>query len=189
MALTASSTISLGTRAPEFALPDASGRIVSLHDFDGQNALIVAFWCNHCPFVKHIKAKFAEFAKEFQARNVAIVAINANDVVNYPQDRPEKMLEDAAEFGFTFDYLIDADQQTARAYHAACTPDIFLFDRDRKLVYHGQFDASRPNNNVPVDGRDLRSATEALLAGRQPVANQVPCIGCNIKWLDNAPAQ
>lgn len=182
MALTPSTAIALGTPAPDFTLPDARGRMVALHDFDDAEALVVVFWCNHCPFVRHIKSEFAAYAREYQQRNVAVVAINANDVEKYPQDAPDRMLEDIERFGYTFDYLLDETQEVARAYHAACTPDIYLFDRERKLVYHGQFDAARPGNEVPVDGRDLRAATDAVLDGREPSADQTPSIGCNIKW-------
>jgi thiol-disulfide isomerase/thioredoxin len=184
MALTSSVERELGSTAADFALPDAHGRIHSLDDFAAAKVLIVVFWCNHCPYVKHIKSEFAAFAREYGARGVAIVAINSNDALAYPQDAPDRMLEDAATFGYVFPYLIDAEQHVARAYDAACTPDIYVYDQDRRLAYHGQFDASRPQNEVPVDGRDLRAAVDALLADRSPSAEQTPCIGCNIKWRE-----
>ena len=182
MVLTSSTSCPLGTRAPAFALPDPEGRIVSLEDFAGARALLVAFWCNHCPFVKHIKLAFAEFAREYGAKGLAIVAINANDVASFPQDSPENMKKDIEQFRYTFDYVLDESQEVARAYDAACTPDFFLFDGGRKLVYHGQFDSSRPRNGLPVDGADLRRAVDAVLAGAPVPESQTPSIGCNIKW-------
>jgi peroxiredoxin len=182
MTLTSSTRRELGSTAPPFSLPDADGRIVSLDDFSSAPALLVVFWCNHCPYVKHIKQAFAEFVREYQARGLAVVAINANDVEAYPQDAPDKMKQDIERFGYTFDYLLDASQDVARAYDAACTPDFFLFDRERRLAFHGQFDAARPRNAIPVTGDDLRRAVDAVLA-QQPVPEpQVPSIGCNIKW-------
>ncbi len=138
--------------------------------------------CNHCPFVKHIRQGLIQFARDYQAKGLAIVAINANDVANHPEDSPAKMAEDAKTFGYPFPYLYDESQATAQAYHAACTPDFFLFDADRKLVYRGQFDGSRPGNNVPVTGNDLRAAADAVLAGQPVSPEQNPSIGCNIKW-------
>lgn len=182
MVLTSSTNRELGMAAPPFALPDPDGRIVSLDDFKASNGLLVVFWSNHCPFVKHIKRAFAAFAREYQAKGLAIVAINANDVAAYPEDRPELMKADAEEFGFTFDYVLDSSQDVARAYDAACTPEFFLFNRERRLAYHGQFDASRPRNEVPVTGADLRAAADAVLAGQPVALHQTPSIGCNIKW-------
>jgi thiol-disulfide isomerase/thioredoxin len=182
MVLTASTNRELGGVAPNFALPDFDGRIVALGDFPDAKALLVVFWSNHCPFVKHIKAAFAAFAREYQPKGLAVVAINANDTEAYPEDRPEQMKADAARFGFTFDYVLDETQNVARAYDAACTPEFFLFDRDRKLVYHGQFDASRPRNALPITGEDLRAAADAALAGKPLHGEQTPSIGCNIKW-------
>jgi thiol-disulfide isomerase/thioredoxin len=182
MVLTPSTRCPLGTKAPPFVLPDARGRMVCLDDFAEAPALLVVFWCNHCPFVKHIKGAVADFAREYREKGLAIVAINSNDTEAYPQDSPQRMLEDIAAYRYTFDYLLDESQAIARAYDAACTPDFFLFDRDRKLAYHGQFDASRPSNKAPIDGKDLRAAADAVLAGKPAPASQTPSIGCNIKW-------
>jgi peroxiredoxin len=182
MALTASIMRELGSPAPDFALPDASGRVVKRDDFAQAPALLVAFWCNHCPYVKHIKAAFAQFARHYQARGLAVVALNANDAASYPKDDAAHMQEDSREFGYSFDYLIDATQAVARAYGAACTPDFFLYDAARRLVYRGQFDASRPGNGVAVTGGDLRVAVDAVLAGEPVPEAQTPSIGCNIKW-------
>jgi len=182
MALTESTMAPLGMPAPDFRLPDTDGKMVSLSDFAQAPALLVAFICNHCPYVKHIQKAFAELAKEYQAKGVAIVAINSNDPVAYPEDSPAKMKEEKERVGYTFPYLFDETQEVARAYHAACTPDFFLFDKERKLVYRGQMDDSRPGNGKPNDGRDLRAAMDAVLAGQKPSPNQKPSIGCNIKW-------
>jgi peroxiredoxin len=182
--------IELGTRAPDFALPDVvSGRIVGLADFSASPALLVAFICNHCPYVKHVRAGFAAFAREYGSKGLAIVAISANDAAAYPDDAPEAMAREAKNAGFTFPYLYDETQVTARAYEAICTPDFFLFDRERRLVYRGRFDASRPGSNVPVSGADLRAAADALLAGRPVPTDQQPSMGCSIKWTPgHAPA-
>jgi peroxiredoxin len=182
MTLTSSTLHELGSPAPPFSLPAASGRIVSLDDFAAAPALLVVFWCNHCPYVKHIKQAFADFAREYQPKGLAVVAINANDAEAYPQDAPDRMRQDIEQFGYTFDYLIDASQEVARAYDAACTPDFFLFDENRRLAYHGQFDAARPRNDAPVTGSDLRGAADAVLGGCPAPQPQVPSIGCNIKW-------
>lgn len=182
MVATSSTRRELGIVAPSFALPDYDGRMVALGDLAGARGLLVVFWSNHCPYVKHIKKAFTEFAREYQAKGLAIVAINANDADAYPDDGPEQMKADAEQLGFTFDYLIDETQNVARAYDAACTPDFFLFDRDRRLAYHGQFDSSRPRNAEPITGADLRAAADAVLAGKRPPAEQTPSIGCNIKW-------
>src|SRR5690242_19674105 len=176
MVQTASNMLPLGTPAPSFRLQDPSGRWVSSDDFAKAPALVVAFICNHCPFVKHIRTQFAALAKEYQAKGVAIVGINSNDVENYPDDSPAKMAEQIQEFGYTFPYLSDETQEVARAYDAACTPDIYVFGRDRKLVYHGQFDSARPSNDVPVTGADLRAALDAVLAGKPVPAEQKPSI-------------
>lgn len=173
----------LGTPAPSFELPDAvSGRMYSLDSFKDAPALLVMFICNHCPFVKHVRDELARLGRDYQQRGVAIVAINANDVSQYPDDSPEKMAEEARAAGYSFPYLFDESQQVAKAYRAACTPDFFLFDRDRKLVYRGQLDDSRPGNNIPVTGKDLRAALDAVLAGKPVPVDQKPSLGCNIKW-------
>ena len=181
MVETASTMLPLGTQAPHFELPDTGGKRVSSNQFQG-HPLLVAFICNHCPYVRHIRDQFAEVAKEYQARGVSVVAISSNDVEAYPDDGPEKMAEEAAHAGYTFPYLYDETQDVARAYHAACTPDLFVFDRDHRLVYRGQFDDSRPKNGLPVTGYDLRAALEAALDGRPPLTDQKPSVGCNIKW-------
>jgi len=183
MVKTASTMLELGTSAPDFSLPNVDGNTVSLADFKDSKALLVAFVCNHCPFVIHLREEFVKFAKEYQAKGVAVVAISSNDVENYPQDSPEKMKEEAAEQGFTYPYLYDADQSVAQVYKAACTPDLYLFDGDQKLVYRGQFDSSRPGNGIPVTGEDLRAACDAVLAGDAIPEPQKPSIGCNIKWI------
>ncbi len=188
MAETPSTMLPLGTKAPYFRLPDPQGKLVSSDDFQDAPALLVVFMCNHCPFVKHIRSQFAELASEYQQRGVAIVGINSNDVEISPGDRPEKMAEEITAIGYTFPYLFDESQEVAKAYRAACTPDLYLFDRDRRLVYRGQFDDSRPGNGRPVTAADLRAALDAVLAGHAVPANQKPSIGCNIKWRSgNAP--
>jgi peroxiredoxin len=182
MALTASTMLPLGTAAPAFRLPDTDGKMVSLDDFKGAPALLVAFICNHCPYVKHIRHDLARLVKEYQAKGVAVAGINANDVANYPDDSPEKMAIEKAEVGYTFPYLYDETQKTARAYKAACTPDFYVFDKNQKLVYRGQLDSSRPGNALPITGKDLRSALEDVLAGKPVGDDQRPSMGCNIKW-------
>ena len=188
MAATPSTMVPLGTPAPPFSLPDTTGRMVSLDDFAGAPALLVMFICNHCPFVKHVASELAALGRQYQDKGVAIVAINANDVANYPDDRPEKMAAEVRDRGYTFPYLYDESQEVARAYKAACTPDFFVFDSDHKLIYRGQLDDSRPGNGVPVTGADVRAALDAVLAGKKPATQQMPSIGCNIKWKrGNAP--
>jgi len=182
MALTPSTMLPLGTPAPDFELPDPDGQRVSRDDFDDAPGLLVIFLCNHCPFVKHIRHELADFAREARKRGLAVVGISSNDVEKYPDDSPEKMKEEARTVGYTFPYLYDGSQEVAKAYRAACTPDFFLFDGDRELVYRGRFDASRPGNDEPVTGEDLRAAVDALLAGRPVPENQIPSAGCNIKW-------
>ncbi|MCC6158902.1 MAG: thioredoxin family protein [Deltaproteobacteria bacterium] len=182
MALTPSNMLPLGTPAPDFHLPDPAGKTHALADFAPAPALLVAFICNHCPYVKHIKTDFARLVREYQAKGVAVVAINANDWTKYPDDSPPAMAKDAADFGYTFPYLVDETQSVARAYDAACTPDFYLFDGDRRLVYRGQIDDSRPGNGLPVTGADLTTAVDAVLTGRAVAAPQKPSIGCNIKW-------
>ena len=177
-----STMLPLGTKAPEFRLPDTNGREVSPSDFKTASALLVIFMCNHCPYVKHIRAGLSQLARDYMPRGVAIVGISSNDVLHYPADRPAKMAEEVKTAGYIFPYLFDETQAVAKAYRAACTPDIYLFDREQRLVYRGQFDDSRPGNNVPVTGKDLRAALDAVLAGRPVASNQKASIGCNIKW-------
>ena len=181
-----STMLPLGTTAPEFRLPDPSGKLFSSSDFAGAPALLVVFMCNHCPYVKHVQSTFTNLAKDYQAKGVAIVGINSNDAENYPDDRPEKMAEEIRNAGYTFPYLYDQSQSVAKAYRAACTPDFFLFDRDRRLVYRGQFDDSRPKNGLPVTGSDLRVALDSVLAGRALSVAQKPSVGCSIKWKPQA---
>ena len=172
----------LGTKAPAFRLKDTGGNMVSLSDSQHAPALVVVFMCNHCPYVKHIRAGLAQLARDYQPRGVGMVGINSNDVAKYPDDSPAKMTEEARSAGYIFPYLYDETQSVAKAYHASCTPDIYLFDKEQRLVYRGQLDDSRPGNNVPVTGKDLRAALDAVLAGRPVSPNQKPSIGCNIKW-------
>jgi peroxiredoxin len=179
----------LGTEAPDFGLPDTAGDPVALADLANAPALLVMFICNHCPYVRHLRADLAAFAREYRGRGLAIVAINANDETTHPEDGPERMAEEAREMGYVFPYLFDRSQEVAKAYRAACTPDFFLFDRDRRLVYRGQFDDSRPGNGLPVTGADLRRAADAALAGAPALTPQKPSMGCNIKWRKgNEPA-
>ena len=180
--LTASTMLPLGTSAPDFRLPDTTGRVVALDDFKPAPALLVAFICNHCPYVQHIRTGLAAFAREYQAKGLAIVGINSNDAGEYPEDSPQKMIDEVKAAGYVFPYLYVETQAAAKAYRAACTPDFFLFDRSRALVHRGQFDDSRPGNGVPVTGRDLRAAADAALAGQPIPAAQKPSMGCNIKW-------
>jgi peroxiredoxin len=177
-----STMLELGTMAPDFRLPDPNGKEISSDEFKGAPALLVMFLCNHCPYVKHIRSGLAEFVKGVQSAGVAVVGISSNDVAQYPEDGPAKMGEEIRSARYTFPYLYDEDQSVARAYRAACTPDFFLFDKNRKLAYRGQFDGSRPGNNIPVTGTDLRAAVEAVLAGRPVPAGQKPSVGCGIKW-------
>lgn len=189
MAATGSVMLPLGTSAPDFNLPDhspgASGRIVRRDDFRGRKALLVMFICNHCPFVKHIREELARLGRDYQGRGVGIVAINANDVSTHPDDSPEKMTAEARDAGWTFPYLFDESQSVAKVYRAACTPDFFLFDGSMNLVYRGQLDDSRPPGRaepIPVTGKDLRAAIDAVLAGQPVSSDQKPSMGCNIKW-------
>lgn len=189
MAAVNSTMLELGIKAPAFELPDTDGKVVSNTDFQRKKGLLVAFWCNHCPYVKHVRNAFIELATEWQKRGLGVVAIMSNDVENYPDDSPKKMKIEHQEFGYSFSYLFDADQKIAHAYQAACTPDFYLFDADHKLVYRGQFDASRPKNDIPVTGEDLNKAVESLLSGKTISKEQIPSIGCNIKWeKGNEPA-
>ena len=183
MALVPSTMLELGTPAPGFSLPEPyTGRTVSLSDFDDAPALLVAFLCNHCPYVKHIADRFAVMAGDFQMNGAAVVGINSNDVTTHPADSPDNMKGEVERRGYTFPYLFDETQEVAKAYRAACTPDFFLFDAARRLAYRGQFDSARPGSREIVTGRDLRAAMEAVLAGIEPSAEQVPSIGCNVKW-------
>ncbi|MBW8039964.1 MAG: thioredoxin family protein [Planctomycetes bacterium] len=182
MAVTTSKMLTLGTSAPNFGLPDTEGNIVSLVDFEESPTLLVIFMCNHCPFVKYVLSAMVELMKEYQAKGVAVVGINSNDVVNFPEDSPEMMARLVEEAGFTFPYLYDQRQEVAKAYQATCTPDFFLFDKERKLVYRGQMDDSRPGSKIPITGLDLIKAMDAVLAGRVVSSDQKPSMGCNIKW-------
>jgi peroxiredoxin len=178
-----STMLPLGSTAPRFALPDVTTRqVVSLEDLAGSRALLVMFICNHCPFVKHVRDELARLGRDYRDRGVAIVAVSSNDVATHPDDHPDRMREEAKAAGYVFPYLYDETQEVAKAYRAACTPDFYVFGADRKLVYRGQLDDSRPGNGVPVTGADLRAALDAALAGRAPSAEQRPSIGCNIKW-------
>jgi peroxiredoxin len=190
MARTPSTMVELGTVAPGFKLPDTDGGTVARDDFKDAPALLVMFICNHCPFVQHIREGIALFGREYQAEGLAIVAINSNDVESHPDDRPEKMAEEKTRVGYSFPYLYDESQSVAKAYGAACTPDFFLYGADRRLVYRGQFDDSRPGNERPVTGSDLRAAADAVLAGKPAPVGQRPSLGCNIKWKPgNAPSR
>lgn len=182
MALTPSTMMPLGTAAPDFQLPDTDGKTYSLKDFAKADALVVMFICNHCPFVKHVRDELARLGRDLKARNVSLVAVSSNDITTHPADSPAKMAEEKSAAGYEFPYLYDADQSVATAYQAACTPDFFVFDKARNLVYRGQLDDSRPGNNLPVTGVDLRAAVDATLAGKPPLASQKASIGCNIKW-------
>jgi len=172
----------LGTALPKFRLPDVDGRAVSSDDFNTAPGLLVAFICEHCPYVKHMRQEFAAFAKQYRDRGLAVVGIMSNDTTAHPDDGPAGMKEEAAAAGYTFPYLFDESQSVAKAFRASCTPDLFLFDRDGRLVYRGQFDESRPGNGHPVTGADLRAAADAMLAGAPVAAAQQASIGCNIKW-------
>lgn len=188
MVLTPSTMIPLGTQAPSFRLPDTEGKLVSSDDLRDAKALLVMFICNHCPYVKHVADELAKLGKQYQAKGVAVVGISANDVTTHPDDSPEKMAEESRMRGYTFPYLYDESQEVAKAYSAACTPDFFLFDADQKLVYRGQLDGSRPGNDIPVTGEDLRAALDAVLNGKPVPVEQRPSMGCNIKWKrGNAP--
>lgn len=183
MARTPSTMLELGTPAPRFNLPDPSTeQDVTIDDFDGSPGLLVVFLSNHCPYVHRIREALADFAREYAERGIATVGINANDANQYPDDAPEKMIEEARKFGYSFPYLYDERQSVAKAYHAACTPDFFLFNKERELYYRGQFDGARPSNEIPATGADLRAACDALLAGQSAPEEQIPSLGCNIKW-------
>ncbi|HHJ81047.1 MAG TPA: thioredoxin family protein [Candidatus Tenderia electrophaga] len=182
MARTESTMLELGTQAPDFNLPDTTGKQTRLADFSNAKGLLVIFMCNHCPYVIHLRDALAKLGRDYQDKGLAIVAINSNDASNYPADSPEKMAEEVATQGYTFPYLYDESQAVAKAYKAACTPDFFLFDGNHKLAYRGQFDDSRPRNDEPVTGADLRAAIDAVLSGAAIPTEQKPSLGCNIKW-------
>jgi peroxiredoxin len=182
MVRTPSTMLPLGTPAPDFKLMNVDGREVELADFAGKPALLVMFMCNHCPFVIHVAEELARLSSEYIARGVAVVGINSNDTATHPADSPERMVAEAEERGYQFPYLFDETQEVAHEYRAACTPDFFLFDKDRKLVYRGQLDDSRPGNGMPVTGKDLRAALDAVLAEKKPAEQQRASLGCNIKW-------
>ena len=186
MADTPSNMLPLGTKAPPFVLMDTvSGLNVSLNRLKGEIGTVIMFICNHCPFVIHINSEIVKMAKEYQEKGISFIAISSNDIVKYPQDAPHLMKQKAKEAGYSFPYLYDETQEVAKAYHAACTPDFYLFDKSLSLVYRGQLDDSRPRNDIAVTGKDLREAIEALLVGREVNPNQKPSIGCSIKWVDN----
>lgn len=183
MARTPSNMLALGTKAPDFELIDTiSNKYISLQQIKSAKATVVMFICNHCPYVKNMQEQLVQFAKDYQKQGVSIVAINSNDVEHYPEDAPDKMQATAKEFGYTFPYLYDETQDVAKAYEAACTPDFYVFDKDLKCVYRGQFDDSRPGNGVAVTGKDMRAALDEILAGKAVSAEQIPSLGCNIKW-------
>lgn len=183
MAATETIRIPLGFPAPDFTLPDTvSGKILSLKDLRGDHATVIMFICNHCPYVKHVNSQLVQLAKDYQPKGIAFIAISSNDVEKYPQDGPELMKENALQEGYPFPYLYDETQEVAKAYHAACTPDFSIFDADLRCVYRGQLDDSRPKNDSISDGKDIRAALDAIL-NQQPVsAQQMPSLGCNIKW-------
>ena len=182
MAATESQMLALGTEAPQFMLPDSSGQQHSLDGNESVDAYLVMFICNHCPFVKHVATELARIGNDYGPGNVAIYAINSNDAQSHPGDNAEAMKQEVANRGYTFPYLIDEDQTVAKSYRAACTPDFYVFGADRKLAYRGQLDGSRPSNDIPVTGNDLRTALDAVLAGSVVDVDQTPSIGCNIKW-------
>ncbi len=183
MVLTPSTMVEIGAKAPEFSLPDVtSGHAVSLGNFKDKKALLVMFICRHCPYVQHVQSELARLGRDHAREDIGIVAISSNDAANYPEDRPESLREMAKELGFTFLYCYDETQDVARAYHAACTPDFFLYDAHRRLVYRGQLDDSRPGNGKPITGQDLRTAIDAVLSDGPILKDQKPSIGCNIKW-------
>ena len=189
MAETPSTMLALGTALPAFSLPDLNGRSVSEKDFPNAPALVVAFICPHCPYVKHVRKGFAQLARDYAPQQVAVLAINSNDASTHPDDDVAGMKREASEAGYSFPYLHDESQEVAKRFFAACTPDFFVFDRDRKLAYRGQFDGSRPNSLTPVTGADLRAALDAVVAGKTVPIAQIPSVGCNIKWKrGNAPS-
>lgn len=185
MVLKESTMLPLGTQAPDFSLPDTEGNQVSLSDFQGAPALLVIFLCNHCPYVKHVQHKLAEITRDYMNQGVAVVGISSNDVENYPDDSPAKMKEEKKQVGYPFPYLYDESQEVAKAYRAACTPDFFLFDGQQRLAYRGQMDDSRPKQDKPVTGDDLRRALDSVLEGKPVPEPHKPSAGCNIKWKPN----
>lgn len=189
MVRTASTMLPLGTKAPDFSLPDTDGNTVSLSDFVDSKALLVIFMCNHCPYVKHVADQLKSLTDQYMSRGVAVVGISSNDADKYPDDSPAAMAQEKKARGYQFPYLFDGDQSVAQAYAAACTPDFYLFDGDMKLVYRGQLDSSRPKTETPVTGEDLRAALDAVLAGQAPGGQQTPSIGCNIKWKEGNEPQ
>lgn len=186
MARTPSNMLPLGTPAPDFKLPDTvSGKTMPLQTLRGEKGTVLMFICNHCPFVKHVNPEISQMARDYRDKGVSFIAISSNDVSNYPEDAPALMKQTALKEGYTFPYLYDETQEVARAYNAACTPDFYLFDKNLELVYRGQLDDSRPGNDIPLSGRDLRNALDALLEGQAIDQDQKPSIGCNIKWIAN----
>jgi len=184
MVRTASTMLPLGTQAPSFSLPATDGGTVSLADFAGRDSILVIFLCNHCPYVKHVADELKRLADDYMPKGVGVVGISSNDADKYPDDSIEAMATEKQQRGYAFPYLFDADQSVAQDYAAACTPDFYLFDADQKLVYRGQLDSSRPKNDQPVTGADLRTAIDTVLAGQSPTEQQTPSIGCNIKWKE-----
>ena len=186
MALTESNKVEIGSLAPNFSLPNTIDNITySLQELQGKQGTVIAFICNHCPFVKHINKELVQLANEYQNKGIHFIAISSNDVANYPEDSPENMKLMAEELNYPFPYLYDESQQVAKAYDAACTPDFYVVDSNLQFTYHGRFDASRPGNSIPVTGNDLQLAMDALLTGNKPIQNQFPSIGCNIKWKED----
>ena len=185
MVKTLSTMLDLGTKAPDFTLPNVvTGKTTSLSDFRDKKALLVMFICRHCPFVKHVQDELARIGNDYKTKDIGIAAISSNDAATFPDDSPSGLKEMATELGFTFPFCYDESQAVAKAYSAACTPDFFLFDRERRLVYRGQLDDSRPGNGIPVTGRDLRAAVDAVLNDREVDEDQKPSVGCNIKWKE-----
>jgi len=182
MVRTPSTMLPLGTAAPDFELPNVDGRSITFADAAGPKGTVIMFICNHCPFVKHVADHLAALGRDYMPRGIGFAAVSSNDVSSHPADSPEQMVHEAEERGYPFPYLYDETQDVAKAYHAACTPDFYLFDAGRKLVYRGQLDASRPGSGIPVTGHDLRTAIDGLLSGAAPAAEQIPSLGCNIKW-------
>ena len=183
MARTPSTMVTLGTKAPDFLLPDTvSEKQLSLNEIKGETATMIMFICNHCPFVKHVNEELVKLGNDYKNKGIGFVAINSNDVINHPNDSPELMTQVAKELKYPFPYLYDESQETAKAYNAACTPDFFIYDKDLRLVYRGQLDDSRPGNEIPVTGKDIRQALDRLINNEPVPPEQRPSIGCNIKW-------